>query len=245
MVPRFPSLTGVPIFGFESGGMIFSIVTSLYKSGRGRGSAISISLEITGIGGFGNRGGVKVGSMAEVDAKYLKFVDNPEDQGTHEICHDPNFVELDLQLYFTAEIEGFGEWPDIVNYVFGFNPITFEYKVVRIYQQEVLDDNTSYYKSEGQVYIIRKGNWRSAGHVIFCFDCRPSGVNLYGKLHWLVFDADRYELICSFDLDNELFELFPTAPGYTVECYRNLRRLGLFGRRLCVCDNNANSHFEV
>ncbi|PHT29295.1 hypothetical protein CQW23_31097 [Capsicum baccatum] len=216
--------------------------------------------------------------------KYLKFVDNPEDQVTHEICHDPNVVDLDLQLYFPAgtfsligsvhgflclnyfpdyvdsiyilnprireyvilpEAQGFGEWPDLVNYGFGFNPVTFEYKVVRIYQQEVLDDDTSYYKSEGQVYTIGKGYWRSAGHVMYCFDCRPYGVSLYGKLHWLVSDAEGDELICSFDLDHELFESFPTAPGYTVECYRNLRSLGLFGRCLCVCDNNANSHFEV
>ncbi|MCD9638045.1 hypothetical protein HAX54_021712 [Datura stramonium] len=141
------------------------------------------------------------------------------------------------------EAEGSREWPNDVTYGFGFDPIMFEYKVIRIYQEEVFDDNTSYYKSEGQVYTIGKGYWRSAGHVMFSF--MPYGVNLYAKIHWLVYDANGNELICSFDLENELFESFLTAPGYTEERYRNLRSLGVFGRCLCVCDNSADSHFEV
>ena len=44
---------------------------------------------------------------------------------------------------------------------------------------------------------------------------------------------------------NELFESFPTAPGYNKEICPNLRSLGGFGRCLCVCDNNADTHFEV
>ncbi|XP_055835435.1 F-box protein CPR1-like [Solanum dulcamara] len=142
------------------------------------------------------------------------------------------------------EAEGAREWTNLVTYGFGFDPVRFEYKVVRIYQEEIFDDDdTSYYKSEGQVYTIGKGYWRNAGHVMFSF--MPYGVNLYAKIHWLVYDANGNELICSFDLENELFESFPTAPGYTEERYRNLRSLGVLGRCLCVCDNYADSHFEV
>ncbi|XP_060198183.1 F-box protein At3g07870-like [Lycium barbarum] len=141
------------------------------------------------------------------------------------------------------EAEGSREWSNDVTYGFGFNPVTFEYKVVRIYQEEIFDDDTSYYKSEGQVYTIGKGYWRSAGHVMFSF--MPYGVNLYAKIHWLVYDANGNELICSFNLESELFESFPTAPGYTEERYQNLQSLGVFGRSLCVCDNYADTHFEV
>ncbi|XP_055834669.1 F-box/kelch-repeat protein At3g23880-like [Solanum dulcamara] len=147
------------------------------------------------------------------------------------------------------EAHGVRKWPNLVTYGFGFDPVRFEYKVVRIYQEEIRDDDTNvsrYYKSEAQVYTIGKGCWTSSvGHVMFCFGCRAYGVNLYGKLHWLVSDANRNELICSFNLENELFESFPTAPGYTEENCPNLRSLGVFGRCLCVCDNNADSHFEV
>ncbi|KAH0714638.1 hypothetical protein KY284_007543 [Solanum tuberosum] len=141
------------------------------------------------------------------------------------------------------------KWPNIVRYGFGFDPVRFEYKVVRIYQEEIRDDDTNgfrYYKSEAQVYIIGKGYWRScAEHVMFWFGCWVEGVKLYGKLHWLVSDANRNELICSFNLENELFESFSTAPGYTQENCPNLRSLGVFGRCLCVCDNNADTQFEV
>ncbi|XP_010312812.2 F-box/kelch-repeat protein At3g06240 [Solanum lycopersicum] len=141
------------------------------------------------------------------------------------------------------------KWPNIVRYGFGFDPVKLEYKVVRIYQEEIRDDDTNgsrYYKSEAQVYTIGKGYWRSCeGHVMFWFGCWVEGVNLYGKIHWLVYDANRNELICSFNLENELFESFPTAPGYNKEICPNLRSLGGFGRCLCVCDNNADTHFEV
>ena len=110
------------------------------------------------------------------------------------------------------------KWPNIVRYGFGFDPVKLEYKVVRIYQEEIRDDDTNgsrYYKSEAQVYTIGKGYWRSIDHVIFHFRCSGYGVNLYGRIDWLVSDANRKELICSFNLESELFESFPTAPGYT------------------------------
>ncbi|KAL3353650.1 hypothetical protein AABB24_018395 [Solanum stoloniferum] len=142
------------------------------------------------------------------------------------------------------------KWPNLVTYGFGFDPVRFEYKVIRIYQEEIRDDDTNgfrYYKSEAQVYTIGKlGYWRSSvEHVMFCFGCRAYGVNLYGKIHWLVSDANGNELICSFNLENELFESFPTAPGYSKENCPNLRSLGVFGSCLCVCDNNVDTHFEV
>lgn len=141
------------------------------------------------------------------------------------------------------EAEGVREWPNDATYGFGFDPVRFEYKVVRIYQEEIYDDDTSYYKSVGQVYTIGKGYWRSVGHVMFSF--MAYGVNLYAKIHWLVYDADGNKLICSFDLENELFESFPMAPAYPEERYSDLRSLGVFGRCLCVCDNYADSHFDV
>ncbi|KAK4708319.1 hypothetical protein R3W88_029244 [Solanum pinnatisectum] len=141
------------------------------------------------------------------------------------------------------EAGGIREWPNDAMYSFGFDPVKFKYKVVRIYQEEIYDDNTSYYKSKCQVYTIGNGYWRNAGHVMFSF--RPYGVNLYAKIHWLVYDAEGNESICSFDLENELFESFPTAPMYNKERYWHSRSLGVFGRCLCVCDNYADTHFEV
>ena len=35
------------------------------------------------------------------------------------------------------------KWPNIVRYGFGFDPVKLEYKVVRIYQGEIRDDDTN------------------------------------------------------------------------------------------------------
>ncbi|XP_049380921.1 F-box/kelch-repeat protein At3g06240-like [Solanum stenotomum] len=135
------------------------------------------------------------------------------------------------------------KWPNLVTYGFGFDPVRFEYKVVRIYQEEIRDDDTNgfcYYKSEAQVYTLGKlGYWRNSVEHIMLW------VNLYAKIHWLVYDAKGNESICSFDLENELFESFPTAPKYNKKRYWYSRSLGVFGRCLCVCDNYADTHFEV
>ncbi|TMW91106.1 hypothetical protein EJD97_014781 [Solanum chilense] len=114
------------------------------------------------------------------------------------------------------EPQGVRKWPNLVTYGFGFGPVRFKLKVVRIYQEEINDDDTNgfrYYKFETQVYTIGKGYWRSSiEHFMFCFGCRAYGVNLYGRIHWLDSDANGNELICYFNLENELFESFPTAP---------------------------------
>ncbi|XP_069147428.1 F-box protein CPR1-like [Solanum lycopersicum] len=148
------------------------------------------------------------------------------------------------QYIILPKPQGVRNWPNLAAYGFGFDPVRLQYKVVRIYRQEIHDDFHNY-KSEAQVYTIGKGYWRSIDHVMFHFRCSGYGVNLYGKLHWLVYDANGNELICSFNLENELFESFPTAPGYNKNNFLNLRSLGVFGRCLCVCDNNADTHFEV
>lgn len=69
MVPMSLSLPNTSDSIIEVGGMILPIVISLYEWVRGRASAMRISLEVFGIGGFGNNGSVKVGSMAVVNAK--------------------------------------------------------------------------------------------------------------------------------------------------------------------------------
>ncbi|PHT46277.1 hypothetical protein CQW23_15435 [Capsicum baccatum] len=69
LFPRPLSMAVGPRSMLDSGDMIFSMVTSLYESGGGEDSPMVISLGFDGIGGFGNRGGVKVGSMADVEVR--------------------------------------------------------------------------------------------------------------------------------------------------------------------------------
>lgn len=73
MVPKSLSIMDTPIVDFKFGGMILPIVISLYE-GVWRASPMRISFIEFGIRGFGNRGGVKVGSMALVGAKARRKV---------------------------------------------------------------------------------------------------------------------------------------------------------------------------
>lgn len=145
-------------------------------------------------------------------------------------------------------------YPNIVGYGFGVTLLTNTFKVIRIYQEKILvpqaadDQNpSSYYKSELQVYTLGgTGSWRSAGSITCYVGSRDFGLSLNGKLHWLVCDADGTELICSFDLENETLETFPSAPPPVVPEDDWIRRsIGVLGNRLCLCDNTAHNSLDI
>ncbi|XP_019180680.1 PREDICTED: F-box protein At3g07870-like [Ipomoea nil] len=141
-------------------------------------------------------------------------------------------------------------YPNLVAYGFGVTPLTNTFKVVRIYQEQILDDHnpSSYYKSDLQVYTLGgAGSWRSAGSINCGFGCREFGQSLDGKLHWLVGDANGDELICSFDLESETIQTFPSAPPTPVvpETDWIRRSIGVLGNCLCLCDNTAHTSLDI
>ncbi|XP_057491467.1 F-box protein At3g07870-like [Actinidia eriantha] len=133
--------------------------------------------------------------------------------------------------------------PELVYYGFGFSSVSGEYKVVQIFQRPLSDVDPYKYESQGEVYTLGTGKWRSIGTVPFLYVFRTYSVSLNGNVHWLIWDPDITESISSFDVDKEEFRLFPSPPGLTKNF--QYRSLGLLEGRLCVCENNSDSDLVV
>lgn len=136
----------------------------------------------------------------------------------------------------------------IVIYGFGSVASTKKYKVVRFYQGNFPSEE-GLYKSECEVYTLGTGAWRSLGHVPFVLGGRQTGVFVNGNLHWLAYDQDNinsHELVCTFDMEKESFQLTASAPEPPIGYLEYLiRSLGLLRGCLCVCDNTSKSEFVI
>ncbi|KAJ9536600.1 hypothetical protein OSB04_un000249 [Centaurea solstitialis] len=117
---------------------------------------------------------------------------------------------------------------------FGVVSMTGEYKVIRTFQ----DSNpTSLPRElEAEVYTLGTGQWRNIGHVPYSFDHSDQPF-LNGHIHWRVDDEDSPESLCSFDLDKETFQLFPSPPSEAIEeSYMHFQSLAVLKGCLCKSD---------
>ncbi|XP_071730056.1 F-box/kelch-repeat protein At3g06240-like [Rutidosis leptorrhynchoides] len=116
-------------------------------------------------------------------------------------------------------------------YGFGVNSLTGEYKVMRVLQpitgsQAVL--------VVVDIYTIGSGQWRRVGLLTY-YIYGHSGTFLNNHIHWNIYDyEDTLEKICTFDINNETFQLFPSPPlvGLEEDIYIN-RMLGVLNGCLC------------
>ena len=92
--------------------------------------------------------------------------------------------------------------------------MTKEYKVVWIFLGTILRNPTSSlpYLLEAEVCTLGTGQWRRLGRVPYVIDA-SNGLFLNGCVHWIVNDKHSPERLCSFNIDNETFELFPSPPS--------------------------------
>ncbi|KAK1418149.1 hypothetical protein QVD17_27288 [Tagetes erecta] len=116
----------------------------------------------------------------------------------------------------------------IIVYCFGVGLQTNEYKVIRTFQGDIppKPDQTSRPSLlEAEVYTLGTRQWRSLGHVPYWLN-GFHGPFLNGNAHWIVFDEDSPEKLCTFDFDNETFQLFPSPPCEGIEdsayCFQSL-----------------------
>lgn len=143
---------------------------------------------------------------------------------------------------------------------FGYNPITDEFKVVRIYYTDPILGQTN--QGRVQVYTLGSGSgWRDKGQIPFSLQLYPGwesktkvryvdqgiciptrGVHANGALYWL----DEGWNVVAFDLATENFSLLPTPP-----CFRpgetNSYLLQVVGGCLCVVsgfDKSLGSSFH-
>ncbi|XP_074376794.1 F-box/kelch-repeat protein At3g23880-like [Apium graveolens] len=130
----------------------------------------------------------------------------------------------------------------IVTCGFGYVEASDEYKVVRLYMHMKTG------KSECKIYTLGTGVWRSLGHLPFPLISFQNGIYLNGNLHWLTTDPEGTpnEMVCTFDLEKELFLLTPAAPFVVGRDVKDrIRYLGTLGECLCICDSTADFELSI
>ncbi|KAJ9552266.1 hypothetical protein OSB04_016311 [Centaurea solstitialis] len=132
---------------------------------------------------------------------------------------------------------------ETIVYGFGVSSLTREYKVVRTFQGEIpLEESRSSRAMsafQAEVYTLGTGQWRSLGRA----PCRLDGSYLsYGTFlndnyHWIVYDEEAPEKICTFDLNKETFQLFPSPPSEVIEeSFSYFQNLVVLKGSLCKYD---------
>ncbi|XP_071727123.1 F-box/kelch-repeat protein At3g06240-like [Rutidosis leptorrhynchoides] len=121
---------------------------------------------------------------------------------------------------------------DTVNsYGFGVSSLSGEYKVIRIFHDNTLSRRVLH----AEIYTLGTGKWRSLtlGHVTYSV-YGYSGTFLNNHIHWNIHEyEDPHKKICTFDIDNETFQLFPSPPVDLEEDLWYLRMLGVLDGCLC------------
>ncbi|KAJ9552157.1 hypothetical protein OSB04_016202 [Centaurea solstitialis] len=113
-------------------------------------------------------------------------------------------------------------------YGFGVSSLTGEYKVVRTFQEQ-----HGLGVVQAEVYTLGTGRWRTLGPVGYW---RNEILQFYGPFlnnhcHWIVNDNQ----ICTFDLDKETFQFFPSPPSVEVN---HGQSLGILKGCLCKLDTD-------
>ncbi|GKD24508.1 F-box associated domain containing protein, partial [Tanacetum coccineum] len=151
------------------------------------------------------------------------------------------YMILPRQRYYRQE-----KYATVV-YGFGVGLRTKEYKVIRIFQTDLLPYLNSVWPRliESEIYTLGTGQWRSLGHVPYWLT-EFHGPFLNGCVHWTFRDQtfrDQYshspEGIYAFDFDNETFHLFPSPPFEEIHGNISCQKLGVLKGCLCQCDSSA------
>ncbi|XP_043693184.1 F-box protein CPR1-like [Telopea speciosissima] len=138
-----------------------------------------------------------------------------------------------------------------VAYGFGYDPITDDYKLVRV-QQQFSGHNNYDLHSEVKVYSLSTNSWRTIGDMPFFHTIlSKSGVLANSTLHWQTGTHNEFNVIASFDLKDEKFREIP-LPDFVDEAPREfgLRNfemtMGVLGGQLCLlCNFTWDDHIEL
>lgn len=120
------------------------------------------------------------------------------------------------------------------SYGLGYDSSNNDYKVVRISHYFCISDCTE--SNIVSVYAKSTNSWRRIEDYSypgnpFIFKC-PSGIFVSGSLHWLTKDSNNSDVIATFHLADENFQIMPLP---TLQYpHRHKFRLGALGGCLCV-----------
>ncbi|CAK9156390.1 unnamed protein product [Ilex paraguariensis] len=133
--------------------------------------------------------------------------------------------------------------PMVIDYGFGFSPVSGHYKVVQFCQQPITDTGLLpySYKIEGKIYTLGTGRWRNIESVPFS-SLGDGGVYFNGFLHWVSGEFGSPASICCFDVEKEVFRTVSSPPQITPQWKISL---GLVGGCLSVCDNTSKSELVI
>ncbi|KAJ9536582.1 hypothetical protein OSB04_un000231 [Centaurea solstitialis] len=124
---------------------------------------------------------------------------------------------------------------------FGVSSVTGEYKlVVQTLKRNVpLNGNKLPWGRElvAEVYTLGTGQWRRLGRVPYWLDDCNFGVVLNDHCHWIISNRNAHEKICTFDLNKETFQLFPSPPRE--ESDNDFRSLAVVKGCLCISDGGG------
>ncbi|KAJ9552398.1 hypothetical protein OSB04_016443 [Centaurea solstitialis] len=115
-------------------------------------------------------------------------------------------------------------------YGIGVSSLTGEYKVVKLSHPGVSLETV-----ETDVYTLGTRQWRNLGQVPYPIRA-TSGPFLNDHFHWIITDHrdDDTERICSFDLNKETFQIFPSHSSREEnDCY--IQCLAVLKGCLCIC----------
>ncbi|KAJ9551541.1 hypothetical protein OSB04_015586 [Centaurea solstitialis] len=164
-----------------------------------------------------------ISQMGSVNGLICLWQNSPQHDNTY-IC---NPVTREILILPTPQYHK--HLSAIIAYGFGVSSLTGEYKVVRALNR-----------------IRSRGQWRTLGGVPFWLYGSEVGVVLNDRCHWILSEyEDAPERICTFDLNTETFELFPSPPFEAVEeVDDHVQSLAVLKGCLCMSDGN-DAHFTI
>ncbi|XVF62565.1 hypothetical protein PTKIN_Ptkin09bG0018500 [Pterospermum kingtungense] len=103
-------------------------------------------------------------------------------------------------------------------YGFGYEPISDDYKLIRMVQFEELRGGDYTLETEVRVYSLRTNSWRRIEDFPFRFIeyFQPNGVLANHALHWVVRNksiSDTKSIVVAFDLGSEEYRVVPLPDG--------------------------------
>ncbi|CAL5391065.1 unnamed protein product [Camellia sinensis] len=126
--------------------------------------------------------------------------------------------------------------------IFGFSPMTNQYKVLRSLSRKVVNSviglqaNGDY--NEAEIYTLGEGLWRSIGKTPCSVVNDSFDAFLNGALHWLPFGVNNPDFICCYDFGSEQFRVVPEPSEFDplLKEFSCQMRVGVLRGCLTICD---------
>ncbi|KAK3019064.1 hypothetical protein RJ639_004351 [Escallonia herrerae] len=145
-----------------------------------------------------------------------------------------------LRVTFSARFSGFWEFRHTVG--FGFDPLTSDYKVVRVVYRGSLQDSPP---PEVDIYSLNRHGWRDITSRVglrFVIKDRAPQAFVNGAVHWLGTDREgpqTFIVVVSFDMGDEMFRKIEVPGPYRHAHFPYGADCAVYKDSLAMIDNNG------